>query len=176
MTGLHDDNTADTGAVPRCQVCGSERVVKDAWACWNADAGFWELERVLDGTWCHACDAARDVEWVRPDGPSSVRIRELNDRFRRDGIGNGSVLVTAGVQASGAAFVFAVLDAVRRFDGFDAGNDPWGERDFGVVEVDGQRVFFKIDYYDPTRTHGSENPGNEGCTHRVLTVMLPSEY
>ena len=38
------------------------------------------------------------------------------------------------------------------------------------------RVFFKIDYYDLALDQGSENPANEGCTHRILTIMLASEY
>jgi hypothetical protein len=57
-----------------------------------------------------------------------------------------------------------------------AHNDPWGEHDFGAVEIDGEKVFFKIDYYTPDLSAGSENPANEGCTHRVMTIMLASEY
>jgi len=57
-----------------------------------------------------------------------------------------------------------------------AHNDPWGEHDFGAVEIDGEKAFWKIDCYDRTLTAGSENPANEALTHRVLTIMLASEY
>jgi hypothetical protein len=53
---------------------------------------------------------------------------------------------------------------------------PGGEHDFGAVEVAGERLFWKIDSYDPMLRQGSENPGNEAVTHRVLTIMLASEY
>jgi hypothetical protein len=41
-----------------------------------------------------------------------------------------------------------ILAAVQSFNTFDDGNDPWGEHDFGAIVIDGERVFFKIDYYD----------------------------
>ncbi|NVK99287.1 DUF3768 domain-containing protein [Ruegeria pomeroyi] len=115
--------------------------------------------------------------WKRLDGAAPRQaIRELNDRFRREGLGNGSVMVTSGVQAIGAEFVLKAVQTVRTFDQFSEDNDPWGEHDFGAVEVDGERVFWKVDCYDPTLTQGSENPANEAVTHRVLTIMLAGEY
>ncbi len=164
------------GAVPRCQTCGTERVVKDAWAVWNPEFGLWELETTLDQAHCHQCEGKTQLEWSRQDIPPNQRIRELNDRFRREGLGNGSVMLTLGIQDKGGAFAVAAVKAVRAFDDFKDDNDPWGEHDFGAVEVEGEKVFFKIDYYDPLLEKGSENPANEGCTHRVLTIMLPSEY
>jgi len=51
-----------------------------------------------------------------------------------------------------------------------------GERDFGVFEHQGQKLFWKIDYYDPTLSFGSEDPTDLSKTHRVLTILLASEY
>jgi hypothetical protein len=85
-------------------------------------------------------------------------------------------MLTAGIQEKGGEFATEAVKAVREFKDFSDENDPWGEHDFGAVEVDGQKVFFKIDYYDPSLQQGSENPANAGCTHRVLTIMLTSEY
>lgn len=164
------------GLEPRCQTCGSPHVVKDAWACFNPDYGRWEIETTFDRVYCHDCQAHRDLSWEHPKGPATSRIRELNDRFRREGRGNGSVVVTSGVQALGAEATLAIIDQVRRFDAFDEANDPWGEHDFGAIEFAGEKVFFKLDYYNPDLTAGSENPANEGLTHRVLTVMLACEY
>ena len=85
-------------------------------------------------------------------------------------------MITSGLQEKGGAFIVAAVNAVRTFDDFSEGNDPWGEHDFGAVEIEGEKVFWKIDCYDPTLTMGSENPANEAVTHRVLTIMLASEY
>jgi len=174
---LQDDDVGDIGAVPVCKSCGSERGALDAWACWNPDSGLWELENVFDDAHCHACEGETTMVWKRLDGAAPRQaIRELNDRFRREGLGNGSVMVTSGVQAIGAEFVLKAVQTVRTFDQFSEDNDPWGEHDFGAVEVDGERVFWKVDCYDPTLTQGSENPANEAVTHRVLTIMLAGEY
>jgi Protein of unknown function (DUF3768) len=54
-------------------------------------------------------------------------------------------------------------------------NDPYKERDPGAF-VHGNRIFWKIDYYDTTLTKGSEDPSDPKQTVRVLTIMLASEY
>ena len=173
---LQEKIEGDIGSVPRCQACESERVARDAWACWNPDSGLWELENVFDQAHCHQCETETQLVWSRPETPPHKRIRELNDQFRRDGRGNGRVLITSGLQEHGAEFALAAVTAVRDFNAFSDDNDPWGEHDFGAVDIDGEKVFWKIDYYTPDLTAGSENPANEGLTHRVLTIMLASEY
>jgi Protein of unknown function (DUF3768) len=107
---------------------------------------------------------------------SKNRIRNLNDRFRRLRQGNGKVFITASVQDRGPLFVAEAICAVRSFDNFTPDNDPHGEHDFGALDVKGTRVFWKIDYYDPTLSAGSEDPADEAKTCRVLTVMLALEY
>jgi hypothetical protein len=175
--GILQDNVAgDVGSVPRCNICGSEQVVRDAWACWNPDSGLWELENVLDHAHCHKCEGQTKLEWSRSEAPPHNRVRELNDQFRTVGIGNGSIMITAGVQTMGEIFMHETMLAVREFTAFSEDNDPWGEHDFGALEIDGTKVFWKLDYYDPTLTAGSENPANDALTHRVLTIMLASEY
>lgn len=164
------------GSEPCCAACGSTRVVRGAWVCWNSAAGLWELETVLDGAFCHACGDGATLTWRLQAEPPNSRIRELNDRFRTHGQGRGSIMVTSGIQEKGAEFVLAAVEAVRAFDNFSQDNDPWGEHDFGAVELEGEKVFFKFDYYDLALRQGSENPANEGCTHRVLTIMLANEY
>ena len=176
MGVLQDDVAGDVGAVPVCKTCGSERVVRDAWASWNPQSGLWELENVFDQNYCQRCEGETHFVWKRVDGAPRGAIRELNDRLRRDGLGNGSVVVTEGLQARGPEFLRKAIDAIRTFDSFDEKNDPWGEHDCGAVEIEGEKVFWKIDAYDRTLTRGSENPANEAVTHRVLTIMLASEY
>ena len=62
------------------------------------------------------------------------------------------------------------------FNDFSPGNDLHGERDFGAFEHNGQRIFWKIDYYAHDIMHGSEDPTDPQQTVRVLTIMLASEY
>ena len=103
------------------------------------------------------------------------RIRRLNDRFRRSGLG-GDILITPGIQSLGEATMRTVATKVAEFDEFDHENDPHGEHDFGAFDQDGQRIFWKIDYYRPDMMSGSEDPSDMEATHRVLTIMLASEY
>ena len=86
------------------------------------------------------------------------------------------MVITCGVQNLGEAFVRKAFHAVRTFDAFAKDNDPWSEHDFGVIQVEGEKIFFKIDYYDKTLTSGSQDPADEALTTRVLTIMLASEY
>lgn len=65
---------------------------------------------------------------------------------------------------------------MQRFDTFTPDNDPHGEHDFGLLTVSGHRVMFKIDYYDPSMSYGSEDPSDPARTCRVLTIMLAGEY
>ncbi|HEX8416049.1 MAG TPA: DUF3768 domain-containing protein, partial [Methylobacterium sp.] len=51
-----------------------------------------------------------------------------------------------------------------------------GEHDFGALEAAGERVFFKIDYFDASLSHASPDPADTCVTARVLTVMLAGEY
>ena len=107
-----------------------------------------------------------------PDTTS--RIRELNDQLRCQHRG-GTIMVTAGVQSMGADFIAAVDVALTKVT-FDSGNDPYGEHDFGVVEVKGRRVFFKIDYYDLDLCFASPDPADQKITRRAMTIMLAEEY
>lgn len=173
---LQDEVEGDVGSVPRCGTCGSENVVKDAWACWNPDTGLWELENVLDHEHCHLCEGKTKLDWVRQDPPPHKRIRELNDAFRMRGEGTGSLMITIGLQTFGAEFIQRAVASVRAFAQFSQNNDPWGEHDFGAFDLDDQKIFWKIDPYNLDCTAGSENPANAAVTHRVLTIMLASEY
>jgi hypothetical protein len=65
---------------------------------------------------------------------------------------------------------------VRTFDAFAEENDPYGEHDFGAFDFDGQRFFWKIDYYNPPLEVHSEDPTDPSKTRRLLTVMLADEY
>ena len=104
-----------------------------------------------------------------------ARIQELNDALRRFFIGD-VVVVTAGFESLPADRRRLILAKVRAFDQFDEDNDPHGEHDFGLVEDDDVRCFWKIDYYDRDMELLSPDPADPSVTTRVLTVMLADEY
>ncbi|PJI42551.1 DUF3768 domain-containing protein [Ferrovibrio sp.] len=103
------------------------------------------------------------------------RIRELNDAFRRTMLG-GRFVITNGVRSLGQTQLSKVVQLVQAFDAFEASNDPHQEHDFGSVDFDGKKIFWKIDYYDRQLKYGSENPANPAITMRVMTIMLAEEY
>jgi hypothetical protein len=119
---LEEDELGGIGCTPTCKTCGSEHVSKDAWACWNSVTGFWELETTFDQEYCHVCEADTSFAWMRVDQVPSRRIRALNDKFRREGGGDRSVIVTAGILALGADFAVEALVAIRDFDAFTDDN------------------------------------------------------
>lgn len=102
-------------------------------------------------------------------------IRQLNDQLRQT-LGGGTVVMTAGVIALGEARQLEILKAIATFNDFNPDNDPYGEHDFGALVVGGERLFFKIDYYDLSLTNHSPDPTDPSVTQRVLTIMLAEEY
>jgi hypothetical protein len=103
------------------------------------------------------------------------RIRVLNDNFRSTFIG-GQVVMTAGVNELPMDVKANALLMVKSFNEFTRDNDPYGEHDFGIFEVAGETLYWKIDYYDADRQFGSEDPSDPEKTTRVLTIMLAWEY
>ena len=67
-----------------------------------------------------------------------------------------------------------IFVAVQEFSNFTEDNDPHGEHDFGSFTVAGNKVFWKIDYYDQQLQYGAESLDPD-C-RRVLTIMLAEEY
>ncbi len=110
----------------------------------------------------------------------AAKIAMLNDAFRST-LGlcsiQGQVLFTCGVTALAGHTQEAIFKAVAAFDSFSKDNDPHGEHDFGSIDIDAHRIFWKIDYYaDASCEWGSEHPADPTRSYRVLTIMLASEY
>ncbi|MGH6911370.1 MAG: DUF3768 domain-containing protein [Phenylobacterium sp.] len=104
----------------------------------------------------------------------AARIAHLNDALRlTPGIG---WMITSSVQAKGPVFVRQAALAVSTFDNFPEGDDPYGERDFGAFDLAGERLIWKIDYYDRTLRDASPDPADPAVTRRVLTLMLATDY
>lgn len=103
------------------------------------------------------------------DVEDDTKVAEINDRFRKT---STSFVLTKGVVQLDSTD--AVIDLVRRFDSFNESNDPYGEHDFGAFSFDGEDIYWKIDYYDQELKYGKDSL--DPMCHRVLTVLLSSEY
>jgi Protein of unknown function (DUF3768) len=110
------------------------------------------------------------------------QIRSLNDAFRTQpltigpAVATNQLVITSGVAAQGSDFIDRAVSAVRRYRNFGPDNDPYGEHDFGIFELDGERLYWKIDYYDNNLDMGSPNSADPAVTRRVLTILLAEEY
>ena len=105
----------------------------------------------------------------------TLRIRDLNDTFRST-LEGGKTYITPGVSALGPECSVLAVAAVRSFANFSSDNDPYGEHDFGAFTLAGEKLCWKIDYYDPTMEFGSNDPADPAQTTRVLTILLAEEY
>ncbi|MBT4116286.1 MAG: DUF3768 domain-containing protein [Rhodospirillaceae bacterium] len=109
------------------------------------------------------------------DQDKTTNIRKLNDMLRGQRIG-GRILITPGVQGLGLDSINLLLEEVANYDGFGSQNDPWDEHDGAAIVFQGQRYYWKIDYYDQTLKYGSPDPSDPLVTERVLTLMRSDEY
>lgn len=97
-------------------------------------------------------------------------IATLNDRFRGLCL---DVFYTDRVR-DGIMDLVGLSRAVESFSSFNEDNDPYGEHDFGSLRFEGQKIFWKIDYYDQALQVWCD-PLDKAC-RRTLTVMLAEEY
>jgi len=109
------------------------------------------------------------------DVSKAARIRVLNDTFRQTFLG-GKVMYTLGVGSCSEKELAEIVRRVRVFSSFETDNDPYREHGFGSFELGGKTLFWKIDYYDLSLEHGSEDPADAAQTIRVLTIMLANEH
>ena len=98
-----------------------------------------------------------------------------HDQLRKHHIG-GRVVMTRGIAALGDEMVLRIDQAVRAFDAFGPDNAPYGEHNFGTVQVEEHVVMSKIDYYDRDLQYASPDPTDPDVTCRVMTLMLAEEY
>lgn len=119
---------------------------------------------------------------MSPADERASRIALWNDRLRKCapiGLGRyGMTVCTYGIGLLAPATQSDLLERIRTFDDFSEENDPYQERDFGLVRLPcGLNTYWKIDYYaDQTCSAGAEDPADPEQCFRVLTIMLASEY
>src|SRR3984893_3289755 len=105
----------------------------------------------------------------------TARIRALNDELRAD-FAEGMAVMTPGIAALGPEAVERIVKTIAVVDNFCHANDPHEEHDWGRFEPDGNKILFKIDYYDKGLSCHSPDPADPSVTQRVITVMLAEEY
>lgn len=110
-----------------------------------------------------------------PTTPRHEVIAALNDQFRQT-LRGGAVFMTASVANISSVRLRRMMEAIRTFKGFCEEQDPYGEHDLGSIKDEGERFFWKIDYFDPSMRFGSQDPANPAITLRVMTIMRPEEY
>lgn len=176
MTTKTVDPANIVGAFPVCKDCGQPTIMRDAWAVWSLASRDWTLGSVFDQLWCETCEGETQITWKIDKDFRQKRIRRLNDALRRGEVERGSIVVTQGVQAKGQGFLEQAVKMVAEYTAFSEDNDPHGEHDFGAFEIDGDKLFWKIDPYDLDMQCLSPDVANPCVTHRVLTIMLACEY
>jgi hypothetical protein len=105
----------------------------------------------------------------------TARIRALNDQLRKN-LSGGIAVITPSVAALGPGAVERIVKTLMVYDDFCHANDPHEEHDFGAFDADGNRIFFKIEYFDRTLTVHSPDAADPSITERVITIMLAREY
>jgi len=81
----------DLGIAIHCSACGSEDVMRDCWATWNAELQLWEAADLQDHAWCNACEggtklaqrSVRDYGEAAGRGSSGVSYGALSAKAER---------------------------------------------------------------------------------------------
>ena len=115
-----------------------------------------------------------------------MRVRDDNDAFRRGmcvtlnaenaAVPAGKYVMSAGVHNLPFELQMLVIEAVRNDDNFTEDTDPYGEHEFGVIEVSGlPRIYWRIGYYADAELAAGADP-DAGDVFRLLTVYLADEH
>ena len=125
------------------------------------------------------------------DADHTAEIARLNDAARAGSLATSRTVLTrtlADILAGDAedpgarqANLMLGQTALRRLINetpIEPGNDPHGERDFGAVDYQGHKIFWKVDVYanDGTFSWGSETPWDPAQSYRLVTIMLASDW
>ena len=105
----------------------------------------------------------------------TLRIRELNDQFRRD-LPHGSVIITRGVSHQFSNDQLReITQVIQAFDAVGSESDPLDEHDAGAIEFEGVTLRWLIDACGEYMAFQSPDPTDESVTRRYLLIMLDGE-
>ncbi|RKU21049.1 hypothetical protein C6499_22785 [Candidatus Poribacteria bacterium] len=125
--------------------------------------------------------AVYEIRYDRVDNPDALAksIQLRNDLFRKAVFmvprPDGRAFMTSTVENLAAETKAVLFDKIIAFDNFTQDNDPYGEHDFGCIELDGiPKIYWQINYYeDASMKARAADPLN---AYRVLVVMFAEEY
>ena len=113
-----------------------------------------------------------------PQQDAETRHWELIDTLRAllEPIGalvkNGSMVLTRSIVGRGHSFADQCVKTVRQFDDAMSDIDPPNEYEFTFLEVAGESIFVKVDYYDFQPSRHWPDASDFAVTRRVLTISL----
>jgi hypothetical protein len=112
---------------------------------------------------------------ITPTGTANNRLRH---RVLLGRPGQHRILTTQGIQELGPSAVQEVLHQILAFrdEDFRVRFEPYGDRDFIVIQFQGKKIWAKIDHYDLTMKGLSPDPTDDAVTVRAMTLMRPDEY
>ena len=102
-------------------------------------------------------------------------IRKLNDETRST-FTNVQIMLTLGIRSKSEEEMTEILEKVVNFNDFNKNNDPYLEHDMGRFDHNGEKIIWKIDYYDKNMQYHSPDPSDSTKTVRVMTIMTANEY
>ena len=115
---------------------------------------------------------------------SDLTLSEQNDQFRNNKYllissktDKGKYVISEGIKALPVFIKVNICSAVASYNNFNEDNDPYGEHNYGEIELFGNsiKVIWRIDYFEDETMHsGAEDP--EKKCYRLLTIMLADEY
>ena len=106
---------------------------------------------------------------IESDNKKAIEIARRNDIARKLGLE-----VTITKKAAELPDLESLLQNVRAYNDFTEKNDPYEAHDMGFFEWRGERIIWKIDYYNEQLTCAVD-PLDPTCK-RIITVMLAKEY
>ena len=48
---------------PECTTCGSDQILRDAYAYWDYEKQSWELHSTYDTFYCNECESETSITW-----------------------------------------------------------------------------------------------------------------
>ena len=106
---------------------------------------------------------------IESDNKKAIEIARRNDIARKLGLG-----VTITKKAAELPDIEGLLRHVRAYNDFTEKNDPYEAHDMGFFTWKGEKVIWKIDYYNEQLTCAVD-PLDPTCK-RIITIMLAKEY
>jgi len=106
---------------------------------------------------------------------NAKQIAELNVQFRQTFKG-GKIVCSESVKALPTTERIKLFSAIKAFSKFNEENDPYQERNFGSVTLNGERYFFMIDYFTLDLKSYSKNAADPSITKRIMTIVADKEF